>query len=116
MGDSLFRQLAKLLSSRAPNAEFARVVGRPKSTIRSWISGQRRPPIEIYELLRDELQRRIEQHHALKEEVKIAMWRRQGEPPPPRHRGFLEIKVREPGGQPRDARWRGGGPRKLSPR
>jgi len=112
MTANLFHLAGKLFSPRAPNVELARVVGRPKSTVRAWISGRRRPPIEIYELLQKELAERIRTHHALLEEFKQSEWRRQREPKPLRRRGFLEVKVREPGGQPRDARWRGGRSRK----
>ena len=49
---------AYLLSPTSPAAYIADLTGRPKNTARSWMSGHRRPPVEVLKAIRQALQAR----------------------------------------------------------
>jgi len=108
--ETIIRRAARLLSAEAPNAALARVAGCPKSTARAWISGRRRPPINLYGRLEEELRERIRTHFAIVAEMKHVVWLRQREPPPPL-RGFFAIDPLTG----RDGRNRLGRPKRTKP-
>jgi hypothetical protein len=104
---------AQALFAGAPNALLARAfdVPVPKATARSWRQGHRRAPKAVLIKLRLMLQARAAECNTLWRLFGLEIARREGEPP--RRRGFLEVRVREPGGAPRDAINRRGRPRRT---
>jgi hypothetical protein len=73
---------ARLLFGATPNAGLIRVVGRPRATVRSWISGRRRPPVIILKVVRDLLRQLAIDACVTAAELDIAIMRREGEPKP----------------------------------
>ena len=113
MPATLLRRAARLLSPDSPNRALARLVGRRRSTVRSWLYGHRQMPLKHFPELEAELAGRIPEYYAIIQELKQAAWLRQRQRTTPVRRGFLEVKERDGPGTPlRDARWRGGRPRK----
>jgi hypothetical protein len=108
--ETIIRRAARLLSADAPNAALARLAGCPKSTARAWISGHRRPPINLYSRLEEEFRERIRTHFAIVAEMKHVVWLRGREPQPPL-RGFFAIDPLTG----RDKRNRLGRPKKTKP-
>jgi hypothetical protein len=88
---TIIRRAALLLSADTPNAALARVAGCPKSTARAWISGRRRPPIDLYGRLEETLRERIRAEFAIVAEMKHVVWLRQRDEPQPPLRGFFCI-------------------------
>jgi Helix-turn-helix len=41
------REAARLLFPATPNYALAKALGHKRSTVRSWLSGHRRPPVEV---------------------------------------------------------------------
>jgi hypothetical protein len=107
----LIFRAAQALFPDAPNAALARACGVPKATVRSWRRGHRRPPKDVLEVIRLLLQVRAAHCNELWREFGIEIARREGEPR--RLTGFNEVRVREPGGVPRDGRNRLGRPRRT---
>ena len=98
----------------APNALLARSCDGlvAKATAKSWRQGRRRAPLPVLRQIHRLLQERAAECDDLWRLLGIEIARREGEPP--RRRGFMEIRVREPGGVPRDARNRRGRPRQST--
>jgi hypothetical protein len=95
---------------------MARLLGRKRSTVRSWLSERRRMPLHLYSVLQEELVQRIALEHGVVEELKQAVWLRERQGPKPL-RGFFVVRERDgPGSTPRDARWRGGSRREYTKR
>ena len=113
MTATLLGRAARLLSPDCPNRALARLVGRKRSTVRSWLSEHRRIPLHYYDVLQKELVQRINLQHAVIEELKQAVWLRERQGPKPL-RGFFVVRERDgPGSLPRDARNRLGRPRRV---
>lgn len=92
--------------ARAPNLQFAEAVGRPRGTVRSWMSGYRRPPIEILRAVAALLRSRACLCQSLAAEIEHIARVREAQPPV--KRGFLVVKPRDgQGSVPRNARWTG---------
>ena len=105
---------SRLLFAGKPNAMLANALGQKRSTVRSWIRGDRRPPIWVLELVRRLLNDYTTRANDLAYpfDCEIRLWKAE----PKRRVGFLEIRERDgPGSTPRDARWRYGRPRKHPP-
>jgi hypothetical protein len=85
---------------------MARSFQRPRSTVKAWMAGRRRPPIEdlrrLYQLVRTVVAQAADV--AIELECDILLRERE----PKRHRGFLEVRERDGrGSEPRGERWRG---------
>jgi hypothetical protein len=80
------------------------------ATARDWPKDRRRAPQPALKRLREEAQRRAAECWGLCRDLDNAIARRDGEFIP--RRGFMEIRVREPGGVPRAARNQFGRPRR----
>ena len=76
MTPTLLRRAARLLSPDCPNRALARLVGRKRSTVRSWLSEHRRMPVHLSGILEEELAQRIRSHLAIIQELKQAAWLR----------------------------------------
>jgi hypothetical protein len=116
MTPTLLRRAAHLLSPDCPNRAIARLLGRKRSTVRSWLSEHRRMPLHFYAVLEAELVQRIALEHGVVEELKQAVWLRERQGPRPLQ-GFFVVRERDdPGSKSRDARWRGGRQREYKKR
>jgi hypothetical protein len=108
MAQTLIRDVARTLSPDRPIALLARLTRRPRPTVRSWVTGHRREPIDVLKLLRGAVQGK---GTGLELELDYEIRKREFEP---KHRtGFNTIRERDgPGSVPRDGRNRLGRPRK----
>lgn len=111
MSDTVIRRAARALNPDRPIMTLAELARCPRSTVRSWASGHRRPPIAILKAVSEAIKERHAALLALSPELDHTIMKREREP---KHRtGFNEIKVRDgPGSLPRDGRNRRGRPRK----
>jgi hypothetical protein len=110
MSDTVIRRAARALNPDRPLRAFADKVHRPRSTVKSWITGRRRPSIVTLKILRAMLNDRQSTLFDLIRELDNVIAKREFQP---RHRtGFNEIRERDgPGSVPRDGRNRLGRPR-----
>jgi hypothetical protein len=111
----LIDRAARALFAGAPSALFASTCGRrvAKSTVRSWRQGHRRAPLIVLKYIHHLLQVRGAECNELWRDIGCEIDRRQYAPPP-RPRGFMEIRERDgPGSVPRDGRNRLGRPRRT---
>lgn len=104
-GDAI-RSAAQALYRGMPNKLLAEALGCPRGTARSWLSGHRRAPVHVLEALAAWLRAHASLSQALAVELEGKARARKTEQKV--RRGFLEVKVRDASGIPRDARWRGG--------
>lgn len=107
----LIRQACCLRWPRRHVAGLAQLLRRPKPTAASWLAGRRQMPVPeiqaLAEVLRADGQLLIGIASNMLHAAEIKQAR-------PRHaRGFQVVKERDgPGSTPRDARWRGGRPKR----
>jgi hypothetical protein len=108
MSYNLIRDVARRLRPDRPIMLLALLAGRPRPTVRSWVTGHRRQPIYVLKLLRDAVQG---QGTGLELELELEIRKREFEP---KHRtGFNTIRERDgPGSVPRDGRNRLGRPKR----
>lgn len=112
MAVTLLYRAACLLSPDCPNRAVSQLLGRKRSSVRAWLSDRRQMPLKHHAALEEELAERIRAHHAIIQELKQAVWLRERRGPKPLQ-GFFVVKERDgPGSMPRDARWRGGRPKR----
>jgi hypothetical protein len=105
--DTVIRRAAILLYRAAPNAGMAVMFKRPRSTVKSWITGRRRPPVHILRELQSSLRRLGADALTLAAEIDHIANQRENEPI--RRQGFFVVRERDGVGTvPRDARWSGG--------
>ena len=109
MSDTVIRAAARALNPDRPIKMLAGLANGRRSTGKSWATGHRRAPIVKLKILRDLLRDRQAALLGLITELDLMVFRREAEPK--RRTGFNEIRVREPGGVPRDGRNRLGRPR-----
>jgi len=107
----LIFRAAQALFIGAPSAKLATLARVRKPTARSWRQGHRRAPLVVLRLLRHLLQMRAAECYDLCRYFDLEIARREGEPR--RLTGFNEIRIREPGGIPRDGRNRLGRPKRV---
>ena len=89
MSDTVLRYAARALNPDRPLMAFAEIVRRPRSTVKSWSTGRRRPPIWTLKILRDMLNARQGALVVLIRELDYNIAKRESEP---RHRtGFCTI-------------------------
>jgi hypothetical protein len=110
MSDTVIRRAALVLNPSKPIVTLARLARGRRSTAKGWATGRRRPSVDKLKILRSLLKDRLNTLLQLMPELDLLIMRREAEPR--RRTGFNEIRVREPGGMPRDARNRLGRPRK----
>ena len=113
----LIDRAARALFAGAPTALLARSCGVlvAKATARDWRRDRRRAPKPVLKRLRELAQIRAVECWGICRDIDNAIARRDVEFIP--RRGFMEIRERDgPGSVPRDARWRGGRPRKDTPK
>ena len=109
MSATVIRRAARTLNPDRPLRSLAEQVRRPRSTVKSWTTGRRRPPIVVLEILRDLLRDQRATLCQLIPELENEIMLREREPP--RYTGFNEIRERDgPGSIPRDGRNRCGRP------
>ena len=107
----LIRQACRMRWPGRHVAGLAQLLRRPKPTVASWLAGRRQMPasemLALAEVLRTDGQFLIGIASNVLHAAEIKQAR-------PRHaRGFQVIKERDgPGSMPRDARWRGGRPKR----
>ena len=108
MPDTVIRRAARALNPDRPVGALAERVRRPRSTVKSWTTSRRRPPIWTLKLLRDMLNDRQGALFALIRELDYVIAKRESEP---QHRtGFCTIDPTT--GQ--DKRNRLGRPKKIT--
>ena len=110
MSDTLIRAAARALNPDRPIMTLASLARGRRSTAKSWATGHRRPPLAVLKILRAWLGDRQAVLFRLIPELDRVIMQREYEPR--RRTGFNEIRVREPGGLPRDGRNRRGRPRR----
>jgi hypothetical protein len=89
MSDTVIRHAARALNPDRPLMAFAATVRRPRSTVKSWATGRRRPPIWTLKILRGMLNDRQGALFALISELDSVIAKRECEP---QHRtGFCTI-------------------------
>jgi hypothetical protein len=111
MSDTVIRAAARTLNPNQPTKMLAALANGRRSTGKSWATGHRRAPIVKLKILRDLLKERQAALFGLIAELELMVMRREVEPK--RRTGFNEIRVREPGGVPRDGRNRRGRPKRA---
>jgi hypothetical protein len=110
MAPNLVRDLARMLSPDKPIKMLMEWHRIPRSTVKGWYTGRRRPPIWVLKHFRHLLQVRDETEHV--QQLDYLIRQRMGEPP--RRTGFNEVRQRDgPGSVPRDGRNRLGRPRSV---
>jgi hypothetical protein len=110
MSDTVIRQAARALNPNRPIMTLVDLARRPRSTVRSWTSGHRRPSIAVLKILRDALTERQAYIGQLVPELEHVIMNRERESP--RLTGFNEVRERDgPGSIPRDGRNRLGRPK-----
>jgi hypothetical protein len=109
---TLVRAVAIALAPRRPIAFLSETIRRPRPTAKAWFVGRRRPSTLVLQILRDlaASDGLVDLADQLAYVVRLRLYQ-------PKHlTGFNSIRVREPGGLPRDGRWRGGRPRAAGQR
>ena len=97
---------AKLLYWGTPTAGMARSFQRPRSTVKAWIAGRRRPSVEDLRRLHRLVRTIVALAADVAAELEGDILLREREPK--RRRGFLEVRERDGrGSEPRGERWRG---------
>jgi hypothetical protein len=89
MSDTVIRAAANALNPDRPIMAFAKRTRRRRSTVKSWTTGRRRPPIWTLKILRDMLNERLGTLIALIRELDYAIAKRECEPR--RRTGFCTI-------------------------
>ena len=79
-GDTLERRIARLLNPAAPNAALAINVGVQRTTIRSWLTGRRRPPVHVLRRMEDLLHSQLAMNVGLTQEHQFVIRQRENEP------------------------------------
>jgi len=101
--DTLIRRAATELFCGQPTKLLTEAIGAPRSTVRSWLAGRRRPPIFVLDSLVFWLRNHASKSVALADEIAGVIAERQSEIV--RRRGFCEVRKRS--GTVADGRWKG---------
>jgi hypothetical protein len=89
--DTPIKTAARLLFGAPHNRGLADALGNSLSTSRSWIAGQRRPPIAVLRTVHQLLVAHVASCHDAMRELDLVIARREGEP---RHNGgFLRNRA-----------------------
>jgi hypothetical protein len=80
--DASVATAARILFGSTPVAGLAKTFGRPRSTVKAWISGRRRPPVAVLRMLHHLCRQRVIDANVTERELNMLILRREGEPKP----------------------------------